>query len=47
MLRKSDVGLLYRPPQNVIDDNSDILVVNSYDELKQVISDYLEKEKSN
>jgi phosphoserine/homoserine phosphotransferase len=47
MLRKSDIGLLYRPPQNVIDDNSDIQVVNSYDELKQVISDYLEKEKSN
>jgi len=45
MLRKVDVGLLYRPPQNVIDDNSDIQAVNSYDELKQVISDYLDKGK--
>ncbi|MFH0841954.1 MAG: bifunctional phosphoserine phosphatase/homoserine phosphotransferase ThrH [Bacteroidota bacterium] len=44
MLRKADVGLLYRPPQNVIDDNSDIQAVNSYDELKQVISDYLGKQ---
>ncbi len=45
MLRKADVGLLYRPPQNIIDDNSDIHVVNSYDELKQVISEYIDKEK--
>jgi phosphoserine/homoserine phosphotransferase len=45
MLRKADVGLLYRPPRNVIDDNSDIRVVNSYDELKLVISEYIDKEK--
>ena len=46
MLRKADVGLLYRPPQNVIDDNSDIRAVDSYDELKQAITEYLDKEKS-
>ena len=45
MLRKADVGILYRPPQNVIDDHNDIPVVNSYNELKQVISAYLEEEK--
>ena len=45
MLRKADAAILYRPPQNVINDNSDIPVVNSYDELKQVISEYLDKEK--
>lgn len=47
MLRKADAGILYRPPQNVINDHSDIPVVNSYDELKQIISDYLEKEQVN
>jgi len=46
MLRRSDIGILYRPPQNVINDNPDIQVVNSYDELKQVISGYMDKEKS-
>jgi phosphoserine/homoserine phosphotransferase len=45
MLRKADAGILYRPPQNVINDHIDLPVVNSYDELKQVISDYLENEK--
>lgn len=45
MLRKADIGILYRPPQNVIDDHNDIPVVNSYDELKQVISSYLEEEQ--
>lgn len=45
MLRKADVGILYRPPQNVIDDHNDIPVVNSYSELKQIISDYLEEKK--
>jgi len=45
MLRKADAGILYRPPQNVIDDHNDIPVVNSYSELKQIISAYLEEEK--
>jgi phosphoserine/homoserine phosphotransferase len=45
MLRKADVGILYRPPQNVINDHDDIPVVNSYSELKQIISDYLEDKK--
>jgi phosphoserine/homoserine phosphotransferase len=44
MLRKADKGILYRPPQNVINDHSDLQVVNSYDELRQVLSDYMEKE---
>ena len=46
MLRKAEAGILYRPPQNVINDNSDLPVVNSYEELRQVISDILEKEKT-
>lgn len=42
MLRKADIGILYRPPQNVINDHSDIRVVNSYDELKHILEEYLE-----
>lgn len=42
MLRKAEHGILYRPPQNVIDDNSDIRVVNSYSQLKNVISGILD-----
>jgi len=42
MLRKAEHGILYRPPQNVIDDNSDIRVVNSYSQLKDVISGILD-----
>ena len=44
MLRKAEVGILYRPPRNVIDDNNDLTVVNSYDELKAIISKYTDKE---
>jgi len=44
MLRKADFGVLYRPPQNVISDNSDLPIVNSYDELKDLISQHLDKE---
>lgn len=38
MLRKADAGLLYRPPNNVLAENSDLPVVNSYDEMKNFIS---------
>ena len=46
MLRKADTAVLYRPPRNVTDDNSDIPVVSSYDELKQFISEHIEKDKA-
>lgn len=42
MLRKSDLGILYKPPQNVIDDNGDLKIVNSYSQLKQVIADIID-----
>jgi len=45
MLRKADAGLLYRPPQNVINDNSDIRVADSYDEMKQFITELIDREK--
>ncbi len=37
MLRTADAGILFRPPCNVIDDNPDLAIVNSYDELKHLI----------
>lgn len=41
MLRQSDLGILYKPPQNVINDHSDLKVVNSYSQLKLIISDLI------
>jgi phosphoserine/homoserine phosphotransferase len=38
MLRKAELGILFNPPQNVIDENRDLRVVKSYNELKEVIS---------
>ena len=35
MLRQAEFGILYKPPQNVIDDNPDIRYVNSYSQLKK------------
>jgi phosphoserine/homoserine phosphotransferase len=42
MIRKAELGILYRPPQNVINDHSDIAVVDSYEGLKKIISDHTE-----
>jgi phosphoserine/homoserine phosphotransferase len=38
MLRKSDYGILYNPPQNVADEHNDIKVVKTYASLKRIIS---------
>ena len=37
MLRKAEHGILFNPPRNVIDQNSDLLVTESYNSLKQRI----------
>ncbi len=42
MLRQAEHGILYRPPQNVIDDNPDIRAVNSYSQLKHAVSEILD-----
>jgi phosphoserine / homoserine phosphotransferase len=42
MLRKADLGILYRPPQNVINDHPDLPAVDSYEQLKDIISERLE-----
>jgi phosphoserine/homoserine phosphotransferase len=44
MLRKADVGILFNPPQNVIDENTDLKVITSYTGLKMTISQIIETE---
>ena len=43
MLRQAECGILFNPPQNVIDENKDLMAINSYHELKKVLSDMIEK----
>jgi phosphoserine/homoserine phosphotransferase len=43
MLKQAEFGILFNPPQNVIDENKDLMVINSYPELKMVLSDLIEK----
>jgi phosphoserine/homoserine phosphotransferase len=43
MLRRSDYGILYQPPQNVINDHSDLKVVTSYSQLKHIISGLIDQ----
>jgi phosphoserine / homoserine phosphotransferase len=44
MLRQAQHGILYKPPQNVIDDNPDIRFVNSYSQLKNLVAGILEED---
>jgi len=44
MLRQADLGILYNPPQNVIDEHSDLMVVKSFNDLKEIISQHISKE---
>lgn len=37
MLRKADTGILFNPPQNVIEEHGDLMIVKSYSELKSII----------
>lgn len=46
MLRQAEHGILYKPPQNVIDDNKDIRVVNSYSQLKHTMIGILDVESA-
>ncbi len=41
MLRQAEFGILYKPPQNVIEDNKDIRVVNSYSQLEHLIMEIM------
>ena len=41
MLKAADVGLLFRPPQKVIDDYPELRVRFDYDELKEILIHYI------
>lgn len=41
MLRQAEIGILYNPPQNVIDEHSDLKVVKSFKDLKEIVSQHL------
>ena len=41
MLQQADVGILFKPPQNVIDDYPELPVTNNYVELKSMLEKYL------
>ncbi len=45
MLLKADLGILFRPPQRVIDDFPQLPVVDSYEGLRKLISARLESDK--
>ena len=45
MLRKSDYGILYNPPQNVADEHNDLKVVKTYASLKRIISQLINGEE--
>lgn len=41
MLQQAEVGILFKPPQNVIDDYPELPVANNYSELKSMLEKYL------
>ena len=41
MLQQAEVGILFKPPQNVIDDYPELPVTNNYSELKSMLKKYL------
>jgi phosphoserine / homoserine phosphotransferase len=44
MLRKADKGILFNPPRNVIDEHGDLMIVKSYDELKNAVKELIDPE---
>ena len=45
MLRKAELGILFNAPRNIIDENSDLMVVTSYDSLREIITKLLDGER--
>jgi phosphoserine/homoserine phosphotransferase len=41
MLKQADVGILFRPPQNVIADYPEFPVVSEYAELREILQKYI------
>ena len=44
MLRKAELGILFNAPRNIIDENKDLMVVDSFDTLREVIAKLIEGE---
>lgn len=45
MLRKAELGILYNPPKNVADEHNDLMIVTSYNDLKEIISKLIDKDQ--
>jgi phosphoserine/homoserine phosphotransferase len=45
MLRKAEVGILFNAPKIVIQEHSDLMIANSYEELKLIITRIIAEEK--
>jgi phosphoserine/homoserine phosphotransferase len=45
MLREAELGILFNAPRNIIEENSDLMVMNSYDDLRVAISGLLDSEE--
>lgn len=45
MLRRAEKAILFNPPLNVIEENRDLTVVGSYDELKKIILHIIDNEE--
>jgi phosphoserine/homoserine phosphotransferase len=41
MLQQSEVGILFRPPDNVVKDYPELPVVQDYEELKKILVNYI------
>jgi phosphoserine/homoserine phosphotransferase len=41
MLLQADAGILFKPPQNVIDDFPQLPVTHNYEELKEILQQYI------
>jgi len=41
MLKQAEVGILFRPPQNVIADHPDLPVTSNYEEVKEILKRYI------
>jgi phosphoserine/homoserine phosphotransferase len=45
MLRKAELGILFNAPQNIIDENRDLMFINSYDALREFIAGLIDGER--
>ena len=41
MLKQAEVGILFRPPDNVVKDHPELPVVQDYEELKKILVNYI------